>query len=76
MAAGIPKTTAYRLGSRTGARRIGGVTIVSPAGGPHRPFGAAVKNAKMADAGGGPPAHPLRKCASARVTSRQLRKPA
>ena len=54
MAAGIPKTTAYRLGSRTGARRIGSVTTVSPAGGPHRAFGAAVKDAKMADAGGGP----------------------
>lgn len=54
MAAGIPKTTAYRLGSRRGARRIGSVTTVSPAGGPHRAFGAAVKDAKMADAGGGP----------------------
>jgi hypothetical protein len=39
MAAGTPKTTAYRLGSRRGARPIGSVTTVSPAGGPHRAFG-------------------------------------
>jgi hypothetical protein len=54
MAAGIPKTTAYRLGTLRGARRIGSVTTVSPAGGASRRVWAAVKDAEMEDAGGRP----------------------
>jgi hypothetical protein len=64
MAAGIPKTTAYRLGSRRGARRIGSVTTVSPAGGPHRAFGCG-QGRQDGGSRGRTPAHSLHKCVSA-----------